>query len=398
MKVGILTFHSSYNFGANLQTLAIQETLQQRGCHPVVVDYRDPWRTEMYAARVSPAQAQTHEQFMEKYLHTSPRFDSQVQVREYCSDELDAILVGSDQVFRLLPRWAPKQILRRLRTGNASSSWTQMSDRLPVYWLPWPRNGSQSPARLSIAASTGTTPFPFVERSLRREARRCLRSFDYVSVRDEWTRLMVRWFSGGNVEPEMCPDPVFGLNGCFQVPAEEMPSMDVSKTIFVSTILNGAWLEGFRDLAHERGYTIGNLPDPHMTCAFDQSDFTIDLPLSPLAWYSLLSQAAGYVGGRYHGLVSCAANETPAVSLDVSNRPRVFKLSSRPYDLCRKAGAGSRYVPVNWFARPSPAAVMRRLMDESSQAAMNHYAERAMTRLSQVFDSILAHAGEWVGT
>ena len=109
MKVGILTFHSSYNFGANLQTLSVQEMLRARGCCPIVIDYRDPWRTEMYHSRVSPTQVQVHEQFIAKYLNTSPRFSSNEEVQQYCNDTLDVVLVGSDQVFRLLPKWAPKQ-------------------------------------------------------------------------------------------------------------------------------------------------------------------------------------------------------------------------------------------------------------------------------------------------
>jgi hypothetical protein len=139
MKVGILTFHSSYNFGANLQTLAIHEMLKHRGCDPVVIDYRDPWKTEMYLSGVSPAQVETHERFIEKYLTTSPRFSRADEVQEYCENELDVILVGSDQVFRLRPKWAPKRVLRRWLRRDQSSAWAQVDERLPVYWLPWAR-------------------------------------------------------------------------------------------------------------------------------------------------------------------------------------------------------------------------------------------------------------------
>ena len=104
MKVGILTYHSSYNFGANLQTLAVQEILKCRGYYPVVIDYRDPWRTGMYRSKVSSAQAEIHERFIERYLNTSQRFFCDEEVREYCNDELDIIFVGSNQVFRLVPR------------------------------------------------------------------------------------------------------------------------------------------------------------------------------------------------------------------------------------------------------------------------------------------------------
>ena len=390
MKVGILTYHSSYNFGANLQTLAIQEILKRRGCCPVVIDYRDPWKMEMYRSKVSPAQAETHERFIEKYLNTSPRLCCDKEVREYCNDELDVIFVGSDQVFHLISRWAPKQLFRLLLTGNPSSSWTQVNSRLPVYFLPWPKNITGAPTRVSIAACATGTAFFYLGKTLRQEVRRCLCNFDFVSVRDDWTSLMVKWLSKGKVKPEICPDPVFGLNDCFSIPQEEVPDIDVSKTILISAALDKNWLARFGSVAHDHGFRISNLPDPHRVFAFDENDFTIDLPLSPLAWYSLLSRAAGYIGGRFHGLVSCAANQTPVISLDLSNKPRLFKVTSRTYDLCSKAGAKSRYRPVNWLVRPSPTAVLRKLMDESSQTAMNHYAKQAKARLEQVVDKIIA--------
>lgn len=389
MKVGILTFHSSYNFGANLQTLAVQEILKRRGCCPVIIDYRNPWKTEMYRSIVSPTQAETHERFIEKYLNTSPRFCCEKEVQEYCNDELDIIIVGSDQVFRLLSRWAPRSLFRLLLTGNPSSPWMKMDNHLPVYYLPWPKNDSARPARIAIAACALGTSYFFLGKTLWKEARQSLRNFDFVSVRDNWTRIVVTWLSGGKVRPELCPDPVFGLNDCFIVPQEEVPDIDVSRTILISGALDKKWLSRFSGVAHDHGFRISNLPDTDRVFAFDESDFTIDLPLSPLAWYSLLSRAAGYIGARYHGLVSCVANQTPVVSLDLSRKPRLLKVTSRTYDLCSKASATDRYVPVNWLSCPGPAAVLKRLMDESSQTAMNHYAKKAKRRLWQVVDEII---------
>ncbi len=398
MKVGILTFHSSYNFGAHLQTLAVQELLRQRGCDTVVIDYRDPWRTEMYLSKVPPAQAELHERFIQEYLCTSPRFSCDDEVRQYCDEELDVVVVGSDQVFRLLPRWAPKQLLRLLLTGKTSSSWTQISTRLPAYWLPWEKNGGRTPGRVAVSASACGTPYRWLDSSLRHAAYRQLRSFDFVSVRDDWTRNMVNHLSKGTVASEVCPDPVFGLNSCFRVPEREAPDIDVSKTILVSCSLNDRWLAEFRHLAHDHGYTLANLPDPHDVLAFDESDFTIDLPLSPLAWYSLLSRAAGYVGGRFHGLVSAMANQTPAVSIELSHKPRLSKMKSRTYDLCCKAGVRRRHKPINWVVRPRPATVFATLFDGASQAAMNRWSQGARIRLGQILDKALAAAGRPRGT
>lgn len=40
MKIGILTFHCAYNYGAVLQAFALQKYLQQMGNNVHIIDYR----------------------------------------------------------------------------------------------------------------------------------------------------------------------------------------------------------------------------------------------------------------------------------------------------------------------------------------------------------------------
>ena len=386
MKVGILTYHSSYNFGANLQALAVQELLKRRGCSAVIIDYRDPEKTQMYRQAVRPEQAEMHETFIREYLNTSPRFCSDDEVREYCRCELDAVFVGSDAVFRLVPRYAPGRWVKLLLRRNPSSYWYRVTEQAPLYWLPWAKDHDWEPARVAIAASTVGTQFFFLGKSLRHQIRNCLCDFDFVSVRDDWTSLMVRWLSKGQVKPEICPDPVFCLSDCFTIPEEEVPTRDVSKTIFISASLDRKWLAEFRRVANDQGFTISNLPNPDNVFGFDASDLTLDLPMSPLAWYALLSRAAGYIGIRFHALVSCIANKTPVLTVDLSTAPKLLRTQNKTYDLCKRAGAKCRYRPARWLMRSSPETVLEALMDSSSQTAMNHYADYARARLGAVID------------
>ncbi len=389
MKVGILTYHSSYNFGANLQTLAVQELLRSRGCRPVVIDYRIPEKMAMYRATVPPEQAEMHEYFIEKYLHTSPQFSCAKDVHEYCSDGLDAVFVGSDAVFRLVPRYVPKRLLRDLLRRNTSSFWNQPTDRMPVYWLPWRKNGAREPARVSIAASTVGTPFFFLEKSLRRQACNCLYDFDFVSVRDDWTRLMVDWLSHGKINPAICPDPVLCLNDYFNIPKEEIPDVDVSKTILITPSPDRRWITEFRKVVHDHGFSICNLPNPDNVFDFDESDFTFDLPMSPLAWYSLLAGSAGFIGSRFHALISCVTNNTPVISIDLSRTRRLLKVRSKTYDLCKRANAEVRYKPVQWLTRARPGTIFKLLMDQASQTHMDMYAEHAKAHIVSVVDDIM---------
>jgi len=390
VKIGILTFHSGYNFGANLQSLSVQEILRNRGYDPVIINYRNPLSVEMQRKQTRDVQADMHERFIRKYLNLSPEFSCEKEVRDYCNDEFDAVFVGSDQVFRVVPKWAPKAILRRMLKGSYSTSWSHTDECLPVHWLPWTKNDRQSPGRASIAACATGTAFLFLGASLRRQANVSLSNFDFISVRDDWTRLIVGWLSRGHIKAKLCPDPVFGLNSCFTIPQEEVPNIDVSQTILISGLRDKHWLEQFAEVAHEEGYKVANLPDPDREFLFDEIDYAIKLPLSPIAWYSLLSRAAGYIGSRYHGLVSCVANGTPVVSIYLSKKPQLLKMNSRTYDLCSKAGVTNRYQAINWLSRPTPKCVFTKLWDESSQVAMNKYATQAKEHLMEVFDEAIS--------
>jgi len=41
-KIGCLTFHRAINYGALLQTYALQEVFRKFGCEYTVIDYRSP--------------------------------------------------------------------------------------------------------------------------------------------------------------------------------------------------------------------------------------------------------------------------------------------------------------------------------------------------------------------
>lgn len=48
MKVGLITYHSAYNFGSVLQAYATESVLNQLGCETVVLNYRIPFQKKFY--------------------------------------------------------------------------------------------------------------------------------------------------------------------------------------------------------------------------------------------------------------------------------------------------------------------------------------------------------------
>lgn len=113
MRIGILTFHCAYNYGAVLQCYALQEFLTQRGHDVRVIDYRPKaitdvykWckkekfiRKNLYAAAkeliLLPWKKKRNEMF-QNFINCKLNL---VPVETITKKPFDVIIVGSDQVW-----------------------------------------------------------------------------------------------------------------------------------------------------------------------------------------------------------------------------------------------------------------------------------------------------------
>jgi hypothetical protein len=394
MNVGILTYHSSYNFGANLQTLATQSALEKKGITPFVIDYRDEKKMEVFRHSTLPGQAEAHEQFIKRHLRLSPRFTRPEEVEQFCLDSLDAVLVGSDAVFRLTPKYEATRWIRHLIAKTPLSTFGGISDQLPPYWLNWPNKSSGKYLfKASIAASATGTKFYLLKCSLYRDLWRAINDFGYMTVRDRWTRAMIICLSLGNKVPSICPDPVITLSDNFSIPAAEKAATDVSKTILLSARFPRSWILRLAEEAHKRGFRIASMPNPGSTFEDACLDSGIKLPLSPLTWYDLLANCAGFLGIRFHALVSCIANVRPVIAMDtVKRHDLIYRFRSRVADLCHRAEIMNRYSTERNIAKSNAIEVLDNLFDEPSLQRMKTYTMHAKKDFDGILNIILNEA------
>lgn len=107
MNVGILTYHFSNNYGAVLQTYALQEKLRQLGHSPLIID-RTPIKADIIHKLYQLLNSNStlywrrFKKFANIYLSPTTRpFYTDEQLQKGISDYLlDAIVVGSDQIWR----------------------------------------------------------------------------------------------------------------------------------------------------------------------------------------------------------------------------------------------------------------------------------------------------------
>lgn len=394
MKVGILTFHSSYNYGANLQALATQEVLTREGHEAIIINYRDEKKDRAYKLLVSNDQASIHEEFIVKSLKVSVVLRTSVEVQDYCNKNLDAVLVGSDAVFRVTEKYSLRRLVNSLRRKD--NYFSKVCSKLDPYWMHWEKRSDLFTA--SISASSMGTKYWLLDKSLYPKIKSGLVGFDILAARDDWTRKMLASLSGKNISDVMVsPDPVFLLNKAALEKKYSSPS-SAKKLILLSGNLPNTWVKRFADLAHEYGYVVGNLPSPenyHLLCGVDE---IYDKPLTPQEWYLLIANCAGYVGVRFHPLVICLANSVPAINLA---NPRkgdfLYYRRCKEFDLCKKAGIQEDHIAISKAIKMGPDVIFERLISKIENNPAEDYSVRAKKELETVISCMLSQARKKIG-
>ncbi len=105
MKIGILTYHYAYNFGANLQALSTVGRLKMMGHAPIVINWRPKDVEDRYRRETPSAQAAVHEKYICDHLPVSTVCRTSDDIAEVIDrDGIDAIIIGSDAVLSLCPQ------------------------------------------------------------------------------------------------------------------------------------------------------------------------------------------------------------------------------------------------------------------------------------------------------
>lgn len=173
MKIGILTFHWATNYGAVLQTFALQEFLRSAGHNVVIIDYKPKiydynlknlilvHRLKGYKKYWKDSNKEIAiDRFRKRHLLLSSRCYRTSEISDLAKS-LDVIISGSDQVLN--------PFFLKNGEGRAIVS--------PAYYLGFNFEGK----RIGYAVSFGCTEFP---KEMTQTAIPFLRNFDSISVRE----------------------------------------------------------------------------------------------------------------------------------------------------------------------------------------------------------------------
>ncbi|WMS94894.1 polysaccharide pyruvyl transferase family protein [Pseudoalteromonas sp. HL-AS2] len=186
MKIAILTQPLSTNYGGILQAWALQRVLRSMGHEPITVDRHYNLNSSLirlYAGKTKRAlqniiyrfrgetlysenlaEIRGHQaKFIDSNIHrTKPIFDDQALRQYFSKSRFDAVVVGSDQVWR--PKYAP---------------------RLETYFLDFLYDDQiDIPTKVSYAASFGVSEWEYSECQTK-VCKQLIKNFDAVSVREK---------------------------------------------------------------------------------------------------------------------------------------------------------------------------------------------------------------------
>ncbi|WP_062762378.1 polysaccharide pyruvyl transferase family protein [Falsirhodobacter sp. alg1] len=201
-QIGIMTLPMNRNYGGNLQAFALMKTLRGLGHRPVLLNRRnskaEPSKTPedlaldaaipLYSSNIGLGKNVPNRVFVEEHMTPISRqfYSSFAMNRHIDRYELDAVIVGSDQV------WRPKY----------------SRDILSDFFLNFLEGTKRPVKRISYAASFGSEHDEY-SRSEKAMATPLLQSFDAVAVREDCAVDMCREMFG--VEAQHVLDPTMLL-------------------------------------------------------------------------------------------------------------------------------------------------------------------------------------------
>ena len=283
MKIGILTYHRSHNYGALLQAVALRTVLQGMGHEVCYVDYRPEYHKKMYAPfswsdfssyglRTKAFYLLEYPQRKRRYANFIPFIDKEIV--PYCHDideEYDVIIYGSDQIWR-------KQ--------NAIGGFN------PVYFGD---NHFKAKKHVSYAASMGIMK---LTDSDKQTLKSLVGHLDAVSVREEGLKELLT--SIGVEEVNLSLDPTLLLSSDEWDKALPGEKAKGNGYVFVYELLNDSFNnDAVKRFAKKRGLDVIKIEGISVKPSLLPRRITD----SPYSFLNLIRNAEFVFTSSYHGLV-----------------------------------------------------------------------------------------------
>lgn len=302
MKIGLLTYHNSTNYGAVMQCYATCRALKELGHEVEIINF---CQDEKKSSRsfIFYFKMKNFFRFMdERYPKLTESIDN-IEILKKRVMNYDCLMVGSDQV------WNP-QIAR---------------DKLEAYFLSF---GSEGMRRVSYASSFGIGEWPEDKDDLVPVIKQNLSRFNAISVREDTGRQIIADKFGLNSKVVL--DPTLLHRGYTELSGEVVPNHQV---ICYLLYRSQKQLEKVKHLAS----LLGKKPRMISTIHYVKG-FTYTYPPSIENWLRYMAGAEFIVTDSFHGLAFSLIYNKQFVVISPNNGK-----NSRLLDLLKLVGLEERH-------------------------------------------------------
>ncbi len=400
MKIGILTHHWVFNYGANLQTLSTVSFLKKQGHIPYVINWVQEDAEGYYIKTTKPELANMFLEFQKQYYPLTDLCrdakDIASVIKKY---GIEMVVIGSDTVWMLQPKLFN---FREWKFVEPSSE-----NCFPnAFWGEFLDYGINIPVVAYSAATLDINLTAF--RSQRDEIGRYLKRFKCISTRDKYTSDMVSYFTRGEIVPSITPDPVFSFNNNFvqNLNKEEfLEELDLPHNYLLASFSEEykdkakEWVNELDSLSCKNGFQLVELPRQTGNRLFDIHQ--VEKVLNPLEWYNLIRYSKGFIGQLMHPIVISIHNAVPFFCLDHYGTRRlhysyVDKKTSKAYQIVKQVGKTNQYRNIGGrFGRfPNVSLVMESILtninkpDLEITQMMNKKSDEAMASIITAISKI----------
>lgn len=383
MRIGLLTYHFVYNYGANLQALSTYFYFKNKGYTIKIINWQPEDTMKWYDNATSLEQVNEHKQVQGLFDLTSLCKTNDEVVSVLNQEKFDAIIIGSDAVIQYRP------LIYDL--GN-------IKGRLLEHSFPNPFMGLVDTEKFNViylSVSAQNTLYKGLMGFEKTNLRKYFSKVQQIYVRDTWTQDYFRKILKDDFLPPITPDPVFAFNNN----CENLIKGRFEKLLFKYPFLRKkylllsfkeiykprteSWIRNFVSIAKQNDFNVVTLPYPQENLTFENT-YSIELPLNPLDWYVLIANSSGYIGNNMHPIVTSIHNKVPFFIFDCYVVKRRFikytKTSSKIFDLLNKLGLADYYYNIKDNDEPLPENVFRKvcnfnttILDEASESMYQQY-------------------------
>lgn len=356
MKVGILTFHDTLNYGASLQCYGLQKKLNMMGVQTEVVHYQCPKFVKEYspfyvsqknirkflymvvALKMNLAKQKKKKAFQQKYFPLSKSYTRQTIAQ--ANGEYDGFITGSDQVW----------------------NW-KLTDFDTTYFLDFVEKGKK---KFSYAASFGLSQIDDDKKPI---YQKLLTGYDEMSVRESKGAEIVQSLIERN--PDVVADPVLLLTKEQWEEIARVP--DEKGYVLLYSINDTATFEYAKKLAEVTGKELVYLSAP-IKCRAKCKKVREIGPDEFLGWFK---NADYVVTDSFHGTICSVLFEKKFVALQDR---RAENHNSRIVNFLERVGLTNRIV-----ATVSEQQVMQNTVDYSAvKEKLKAYVEESNCYLKKV--------------